>query len=484
MRFRNWLAGCGAANQKNMRSGLLEYARKRDAVLLVTVLAGVILREYTGSAIPGYVAAPALLAYVALEWPRLRGNARVLVFVCMALGAWAAFRNGPKPVFEGLAKACFYPAFLAALGSLRDAAASSAMIDRGGRYLVNQPPARRYLALTLGGHIFGILLNMGGLALIASMLKQVNTLESAGGDAQRLAIRERRITLAVLRGFSTMPMWSPLSITMALLFSLTPQAHWGQYVPYGLGLTIIYLGLGWLFDTLQFPRAKFVQIVDDPSGWIPIVVMLAQVGVMTAIALALERATGIGFISHLLVVVPLFALGWLALQNARLGPACALAASARQIAERSALGFPTYANEVTLFATSGFLGAMLSLLLPPETLPNFLASLHVSASALTVVIVLVVGGLGFIGVNPMITLTLILGSLANSPIDGLSPLKLVVTAAGAWTLSLGLSPLNGSMVLLANIMGVPSETIALKWNGVFATLTLAAFCVAIYFAPL
>ncbi len=84
----------------------------------------------------------------------------------------------------------------------------------------------------------------------------------------------------------------------------------------------------------------------------------------------------------------------------------------------------------------------------------------------------------------IITLTLILGSLASAPIAGLSPLKLVVTAAGAWSLSLGCSPLNGSMVMFANIIGVRSETIAFRWNGWFAAGTIALFCVAIYFAPL
>lgn len=464
--------------------GLVERLRNRDAALLGLVLGGVICREFFGWTVAGYIAAPSLVAYIALEWPRLRANARILVFVCIGLGLWTTFKAGAGPVLDGLVRSCFYPAFLAALGSLRDAAASSPTIDRAGRYLVDQPPARRYVALTLGGHLFAILLNMGGLALLASMLKQANTLESAGGDARRLAIREQRITLAVLRGFSTMPMWSPLSITMALLFSLLPQAHWAEYVPYGLGLTVIYLGAGWLTDTLQYPRATKVQPPSDRLGWVSIVVMVTQVAVMTVVALGLERATGISFITHLLVVVPLFATGWLVVQNFRLGVARAISTSVRLIAERSALGFPTYANEVALFTTSAFLGAMLSLLVPAEALPQLLSSLHVSADALTVVIVILVAGLAFVGVNPMITLTLILGSLAKSPIEGLSALKLVMTATGAWTLSLGLSPLNGSMVLLANIMRVPSETIAIKWNGVFAVSTLAAFCVAIYFAPL
>ena len=60
------------------------------------------------------------------------------------------------------------------------------MIDRGGRYLVNQPPGRRYLALTFGGHIFGILLNMGGLALLASMLEAGETLGRRAATRDRL----------------------------------------------------------------------------------------------------------------------------------------------------------------------------------------------------------------------------------------------------------------------------------------------------------
>ncbi len=468
-----------------MRSGLLEYARERDAVLLAIVLVGTILHAYLGWAFAGYAAAPALVAYIALEWPRQRGNARALVFVSLALGLWAALQGGAlRPVAEGLVRACFYPAFLASLGSLRDAAASSPMIERAGRYLVDQPPGRRYVALTFGGHVFGILLNMGGLALLASMLKQVNTLASAGGDRVRLEIRERRMTLAVLRGFSAMPMWCPLSITMALLFSLTPQAHWSEYAPYGLGLTLVYLVLGWLMDYLQHPRAAIVGAVKDPGGWTSIVVMLMQVCAMTGVALALERSTGVGFITHILVVVPAFAFGWLVVQNARLGFVRAVRTSMRVLAERSARAFPTYANEVTLFTTSGFLGSMIAILVPPDALPGFITGLHLPVQTLSVAIVLVVGALGIIGINPMITLTLILGSLSTSPIDGLSPLKLVITAAGAWTLSLGLSPLNGSMVLLANIMQRPSELIALRWNGLFAAATLVAFCVAIYFAPI
>ncbi|MDE2362220.1 MAG: hypothetical protein KGM42_06035 [Hyphomicrobiales bacterium] len=466
-----------------MESSLFERARGEDAALLALVLAGVILRAYFGWAAAGYVAAPMLVAYIVLEWPRLRGNARALVLVSAIVAIWAALvTRSAWPILDGLVRACFYPAFLAALGFLRDAAGSSPMVARAGRYLVDQPPARRYVALTFGGHIFGILLNMGGLALLAGMLKQENTLESADGDARRLAIRERRMTLAVMRGFAAMPMWCPLSITMAMLFSLTPGAHWNEYAPYGLGLTAVYLTLGWLFDYLQYPRGVATKPERDPLGWTAALAMLVQIAAITLIALALERVTKIPFVTHVLVVVPAFALGWLILQNLRLGALGAAVEAARALAERSAIAFPSYANEVTLFATSGFLGAMIPALLPPDAVQAALAGLHLSTQLLSVVIVLAVAGLGMIGLNPMITLTLLLGALAHSPVEGLSPLKLVILSAGAWSLSNGLSPLNGSMVLLSNIVKVPSETITLRWNGAFAGATIALFCAAIYFA--
>ncbi len=468
-----------------MASGLMEFARARSAALLAITLAGATLHAYTRWSLAGHVAAPALVAYIALEWPRLRGNARFLVVACVALGLYAGFSTGAwRRVGDGLAASCFYPAFLAALSFLRDAAASSPMVERAGRYLVAQPPGRRYAALTFGGHVFGILLNLGGLALLASMLKQTNTLAAAGGDQDRFELREKRMTLAVLRGFHSMAMWCPLSITMALLFSLTPGARWSEYAPYGLALTAVFLALGWLFDFVQFPRARAAPANDDPGGWRAAFAMLGQVTAITLIALLLEQITGVRFTIHILVVVPVFALAWLALQDAALGPLEALKQSAVTLIQRSRLGFPAYANEVALFATAGFLGAMTPLVVREDALVALVTSLHLTPSVLAVAIVLVIAALSVVGINAMVTVTMLVGALAHAPATGLSPLKLVFVIVGAWSLSNGMSPLNSSMVLLGGVMGRPSETITIRWNGAFALTTLVLFCAAVYFLPL
>ena len=44
-----------------MDSGVFDRARRNDAILLAIVLAGVILRAYSGWAIAGFVAAPILV---------------------------------------------------------------------------------------------------------------------------------------------------------------------------------------------------------------------------------------------------------------------------------------------------------------------------------------------------------------------------------------------------------------------------------------
>ena len=300
-----------------MASGLMEFARARSAALLAIVLAGATLHAYTRWAAAGYVAAPALVGYIALEWPRLRGNARFLVAACAALGLYAGFLTGEwRKVGDGLAASCFYPAFLAALSFLRDAAASSPMVERAGRYLVAQPPGRRYLALTFGGHVFGILLNLGGLALLASMLKQTNTLAAAGGDQGRFELREKRMTLAVLRGFHSMAMWCPLSITNGASVLADARRALGRICALRTGNNrgLSRARAGCSISSSSRAR-KLRPVNDDPGGWRAALAMLGQVTAITLLALALEQITGVRFTIHILVVVPVFALGWLMLQN-------------------------------------------------------------------------------------------------------------------------------------------------------------------------
>lgn len=56
---------------------------------------------------------------------------------------------------------------------------------RGGEAVVNQPPGRRYTVLTIGGALFGVLLNLGTISLLGTMIRE-------GVDAGRQKNRRPR----------------------------------------------------------------------------------------------------------------------------------------------------------------------------------------------------------------------------------------------------------------------------------------------------
>ena len=72
-------------------------------------------------------------------------------------------------ITRGLETAAFIGAFFTALSTLRTVAQTSPSIQRAGTFLAGQPPGRRYVALTLGGQVFALLLNYGSLQLLGSL---------------------------------------------------------------------------------------------------------------------------------------------------------------------------------------------------------------------------------------------------------------------------------------------------------------------------
>ncbi|WP_228277630.1 hypothetical protein, partial [Acinetobacter baumannii] len=85
---------------------------------------------------------------------------------------------------------------------------------------------------TWGGHLIGLLLSFGALTLLTTMIKQSNTTT----DARVHDIRERRMVTAVMRGFITMPLWSPTSIALIAILQSNPALHWIDVAPVGMAL--------------------------------------------------------------------------------------------------------------------------------------------------------------------------------------------------------------------------------------------------------
>jgi hypothetical protein len=423
-----------------------------------------------------FIAAPFMIAYFAKVWRRLMINGRVLLIACAVVGVIAAMRPGGFEILGlGASRMIYLPSFVALLGLLRAAAGASKLIAAAGRHLVNQPPSRRYLALSFGGHFFGILLNIGGLALLVEMVKGANTLEAAGGDPLIVAWRERRMTVAVLRGFAGIAFWSPLGVSFNLLLISVPGLTWGQAGPIGIACAAGFIMLGWVFDQFQRPKGLRPRpVVKEPGGARAVAAVIAHVAAVSVLTWATEFMLKVSFQTALLIAVPAYALGWTyGLRIAQADPA-PVKSSAAIMLHRGVASFPAYANEVAVFAASGFLGAALVAMVPREALQSFFLAFSMPPGLFAGLLSVSVAVLGLIGLNPMIAATILASAVHSAGVPGLSSTALVLAIAAGWTCTVVAGPMNSSLVMTAALIERTPWRVAVKWNGPFALGVLAA----------
>ncbi|MDP7603248.1 MAG: hypothetical protein QF546_05370, partial [Alphaproteobacteria bacterium] len=169
------------------------------ALAAVLALAG----EFSQRAEPGALGALLVVAFVVLEWRRLPAAGKVFVAAALGLLAIAGLAADPWAlIVAGLGRASFMCAFLVALGSLAAAAEGSEIVGRCGRYLLAQPPGRRFAAFWTGGHLFGAIISLGVLNLFGAMVMEASVPASGGGRTEALERRARRALMALLRGFT------------------------------------------------------------------------------------------------------------------------------------------------------------------------------------------------------------------------------------------------------------------------------------------
>jgi hypothetical protein len=427
------------------------------------------------------IATPLLLAYFAKVWKKLLINGRILLVACAVIAIAAAMQaRGWSILSAGASRMIFLPSFVALLGLLRAAAGASSVISAAGPHLVNQPPGRRYLALSFGGHFFGILLNIGGLALLIEMLKRANTLDAAGGDPVIVAWRERRMTVAVLRGFAAMAFWSPLGVSFNLLLVSVPGLTWGQVGPYGILCAACYIGLGWVFDQFQRPKGLRARLAQGQSGGATAVAMVVlHVAAVSLATGTVEFLLKIPFQNALLIAVPAYSFLWAVGSRIKQSDPAPLRSAAEIMVNRGLAAFPSYANEITVFAASGFLGATLVALVPEEALHAFFLSLSMPPGVLAGMLCLTVTALGFIGLNPMIAATILASAVASAHIPGLSNTALVLALAAGWACTVVIGSMNSALVMTSALIGRKPWEVTVKWNGGFAIGMLAsAFAVS------
>ena len=441
-------------------------ARLRVSCLLLVTLATLI--HLVGGSVAWQAAGiVALLLYLMTLKGQLTRMAKGLLCAAGVLTLLALWRS-PTPgqlLFEASGRFAFFATFIVALSMLRLPAYRSRLVRHCGQSMLLQPPSRRYPILSLGSALFGIILNIGVLNLFAAMIEKSNTLSAAQGRAWVREARQRRMMLALLRGFSLAPLISPMGIGVAVVLSSLPQVTWPQLAPYILGAAALIFMAGWAVDYFTGPHPPANKTYVTPSLR-PLaqfsVLLIGIVALVFSIAWLLELRLPIAA----LLGAPTGALLWLAWQRRRLGygglPA-AITAVHRQLPW---LLSPS-ANEIVVLGAAGYLGHVCVGLVDTQQLAPLLAVLDPLGTLNAVLAMLMVVGLAQIGVNPIVTVTLLVGLLPTMGIEGLTPELIGASLMVGWALALMSSPMTASMLILSRFTGVPATRIGYRWNGRF-----------------
>ena len=235
-----------------------------------------------------------------------------------------------------------------------------------------------------------------------------------------------------------------------------------------------FIGLGWAFDHVQRPATlRAAQRPVEPRGTAAVMTVVAHVVAVTALAGAVEYASRLPFQTVLLIVIPLYALGWALGSRIAARDETPLRSGLALILERGVKQFPNYANEICVFAASGFLGVTLAALIPKEALQAFFIMLTLPPGVIAGLVALSVAVLALLGVNPMISAAILAGTLSAITIPGLSKLVLVLAIAVGWACGGVASPMNSSVVMTAALVGRKPWQVGMSWSGSFAATALA-----------
>lgn len=427
----------------------------------------------------GIIAGIALGLYLALSWRQFTVATWISVGLCAILLIVALLRGiDLATLSRGLERMAFLAALLALLGSLRVVAGDAPEVLRAGRYLTTRPPGRRYLAMNFGGHVFGVLINLGGIAILLEMTRRSLDETSAHLPARLREWRLRRMTTAVLRGFSLAPLWSPIGLGMNALLLSMPGLRYGDVAPAGLAAAALFLGWGWLLDWAGAPRipAGLRQgLPPDAADRGGVLLLVMHVGLLAGMVFGLHAATGLPFQQALLIAVPGYSLIWAAWLGHN-GPVGAMV-MARNAAARTVSRFPLAAAEIGVFASAGLLSVLVLELLPLGQVQAAVAALISAPWQMIALMNLSLFVLATVGINPIITAS-VMGSLVTQlDVPGLSDAAAALSLAGTWGCVMGFTPLITTVVYAGALVGRPPSVVGIRWNGLYCLSSLVLWTV-------
>ncbi|NQY86201.1 MAG: hypothetical protein HRT51_00405 [Colwellia sp.] len=449
-----------------------------SSLCIVTIFTMTIISEWANYTPAAIIAVIALIFFTIIEWHRLDLTAKLLASITASFTLILFLRS--QITLQELGIICnsvaFFSFLLIALGVLKDAALTSNSIRLTGLALLEQKPTWRYAMLTVTAHILGILMSLGSVNLLGTMVQQGLSHNSNAIDPRIEQARKRRMMMAVMRGFCSIPLWAPTSVTIALLVTTIPKLQWTDILPYGLYMAVAMLLFGAWLDHIKAPK-HLRHLVPTISGdlsdlkvSIPIGIVVITLAILSTILIV---STPLSPISSVLISAPIVSAAWIFMQfnhnhNKTISAQLTIKRFHKQVFQQ----LPVQRSEILLFSCSIAIGRLLLSVLDLDWIAVQLAYLNMPPSSILILASWTIILCSFIFINPMISVTVMAGVLSQLPVVGSMPVTIALVMMLTWAVVIGMSPFTASVRVGAKVIGVSPEQLGLEWNGWFSVIVL------------
>jgi len=445
-----------------------------SALCLAVCLLAVLSRNLLSIDSATYIAAPLLLAYIAINLANTSAVVRVFFAIAVLLMLSSGLTSvTSEDILAGLNRMLYLGSLLSALGFMRVVAAQDAHFARAGRFLSSQPPARRYVSMYLGGHMFTTLLNMGGLGLLVeTVVSAMQRRRESMSDAV-FQLRERRIVSAIMRGFGTIAFWTPFGVALNSMLLVFTDLHWADVAPYGLLFALLALILGGIMDGVERrlkPLSPPPQIEpSEPGDQRSTLVVVLHVLLLGASIFVLDSLLPISFQLVLLFAVPLYALLWISVLQGAGG----VRTLTRQFVDRA----PNFVTEIGVFSLAGLIGPMIVALVPDALMDPVFAAIGPHPILLAMLLMWTTVVASVFGIHPIISV-IVLGELVVRN-GGVSELAAILALLAGWATAVTLAPFATTAVFVGRLTGRGVWRVTWGWNGLYSLALLVLFSVLI-----
>ncbi len=339
---------------------------------------------------------------------------------------------------------------------------------------------RFYLLVSFIAAFIGILVNLAVVPLVHEISR-----------ASDFSANKRLLSKAITRGFATCTVWAPTMASIALIIQIS-GAQWHTFLPYGLLCGVLMGAIGFAITMLEErnqtvaggeadteQRAGDTEPYgrqhggDEPINYAKVFELSVFGLVLITLIVMVSLLTGIHTIVAVSLACLVFPVVWLALLRK-------LPVLLREFrGEYFHRSLPGLKNEIILFVGAGLFATSITFSGLGEYVPQVL-SLVVGENVflLSVMILLISVLLAALGVHPIVTMTVI-GGTVKAAAYGVTPTYMAVLLAVSWALGISVSPSAANIIAVAGLAEKSPVDVGLRWNARYVLVSSVVVIIVI-----